>query len=372
VHIRKIGVVGAGTMGGGIAALAASAGIPVVLLDIPGGDGSDRSAPARLGIDRQLKAKPAAFMDPDRAHLIRTGNTDDDLALLADCDWIVEAILEQPAPKRALFARLDGIVKPTAIVTSNTSGIPMRVLAEGRSGRRFLGTHFFSPVRYMHLLEVIPAPDTAPETLDAVRAFAERTLGKGVVIAKDAPGFIANRLGVKDTVTALRQMAVDGLTIDEVDALTGPLIGRPSSATFRTGDIAGIDVLAHVAAGLGDATGEDFALPEWVHTMVAARRLGDKTGGGYYQKRGKDISTYDPATGQYAPRRKPDEPALARLAKLPLADRVRGALALPGKYGNFLRNTLFRSLHYTLATSPSTALWNGGTATKRARSASWI
>jgi 3-hydroxyacyl-CoA dehydrogenase len=355
VLIRKIGVVGAGTMGGGIAALAASAGIPVVLLDIPGGDGRDRGAPARLGLDRQLKAKPAAFMDPDRAHLIRTGNTDDDLALLADCDWIVEAILEQPAPKRALFARLDGIVTPTAIVTSNTSGIPMRVLAEGRSGRRFLGTHFFSPVRYMHLLEVIPAPDTAPETLDAVRAFAERTLGKGVVIAKDAPGFIANRLGVKDTVTALRQMAVDGLTIDDVDALTGPLIGRPSSATFRTGDIAGIDVLAHVAAGLADATGEDFALPAWVHAMVAARRLGDKTGGGYYEKRGRDIFTYDPATGQYAPRRKPGDPALARLAKLPLPDRVRGALALPGKYGHFLRNTLFRSLHYTLATGPELA-----------------
>jgi 3-hydroxyacyl-CoA dehydrogenase len=353
VTIQKIGVVGAGTMGGGIAALAASAGVPVVLLDVPGDP--DRNGPARQGLDRQTKAKPAAFMDLDRARLVRTGNTEDDIALLADCDWIIEAIIEQPGPKRTLFARLDEIVKPSAIVTSNTSGIPMRVLTEGRSARRFLGTHFFSPVRYMHLLELIPAADTAPETLDAIRAFAERMLGKGVVIAKDVPGFIANRLGVKDTVNVLRQMAVDGLTIDEVDALTGPLIGRPASATFRTGDIAGIDVLAHVAKGLADATGEDFALPDWVHAMITAKRLGDKTGGGYYQKRGKDILTYDPATGQYGPRRKPDDPELARLAKLPLPERVQGALALPGKYGNFLRNTLLPTLDYARTTGPQLA-----------------
>jgi 3-hydroxyacyl-CoA dehydrogenase len=352
-HIRTLGVVGAGTMGGGIAALAASAGIPVVLLDIPGDP--DRNGPARQGLDRQTKAKPAAFMDLDRVRLVRTGNTEDDLALLADCDWIIEAIIEQPGPKRALFERLDQIIKPSTIVSSNTSGIPMRVLAANRSARRFLGTHFFSPVRYMHLLELIPADHTDPDTLQAVRTFAERMLGKGIVIAKDAPGFIANRLGVKDTVVVLRQMAVDGLTIDEVDALTGPLIGRPASATFRTGDIAGIDVLAHVAKGLADATGEDFALPDWVHAMVANKRLGDKTGGGYYQKRGKDILTYDPATGQYQPRRKPDDPELARLAKLPLPDRIRGALALPGKYGNFLRHTLLPTLRYAAAVGPELA-----------------
>jgi 3-hydroxyacyl-CoA dehydrogenase len=347
MQFTKLGVVGAGTMGGGIAALAASAGIPVVLLDVPG--------MAQQGLERQVKAKPAAFMDPDRARLIRTGNTEDDLALLADCDWIVEAIVEQPDPKRALFARLAEILPPSAIVTTNTSGIPMRVLTEGRPSRNFLGTHFFSPVRYMHLLELIPAPDTAPETITAIRAFAERMLGKGIVIAKDAPGFIANRLGVKDTVLVLRQMAEDGLTIDEVDALTGPLIGRPASATFRTGDIAGIDVLVHVAKGLADATGEDFSLPDWVHAMVANRRLGDKTGGGYYQKRGKDIFTYDPATGDYRPRQKPDDPELARLAKLPLADRVRGAVALSGKYGNFVRHTLLPSLEYARTVAPQIA-----------------
>jgi 3-hydroxyacyl-CoA dehydrogenase len=356
MQIRKVGVIGAGTMGGGIAALAASAGVPVVLLDVPGA--ADRNAPARQGLERQTKAKPAAFMDWGRERLVEIGNTDDDLELLADCDWIVEAIVEQPAPKQALFARLEPLVRPSTIVASNTSGIPMRVLTDGRSPRfrrNFLGTHFFSPVRYMHLLELIPTDDTAPEALDAVRAFAERMLGKGIVIARDAAGFIANRIGVQGTVTTLTQMASGGLTIDEVDALTGPLIGRPVSATFRTGDIVGIDVLAHVAAGLAQATGEDFSLPAWVHAMIANKRLGDKTGGGYYQKRGKEIVTFDPATGQYVPQRKPDDADLARLARLPLPERVRGALALPGRYGEFLRQTVLRSAHYTLTTAPALA-----------------
>jgi 3-hydroxyacyl-CoA dehydrogenase len=297
-------------------------------------------------------------MDPARAALVRTGNTEDDLELLADCDWIVEAIVEQPAPKQALFARLETVAKPTAIVASNTSGIPMRVLVEGRSEqfrRRFLGTHFFSPVRYMHLLEIIPTDETAPETIARVRAFAERMLGKGVVVAKDAPGFIANRLGVKATTEVFRHMESCGLSIDEVDALTGPLVGRPGSATFRTGDISGVDVLAHVADGLARATGEAFPLPDWVRRMVAERRLGEKTGGGFYQKRGREILTLDPASGEYRPQRKPDDAGLARLAALPLPERVRGALAMPGRYGDFVRHTLLRYLHYTLTTAPQLA-----------------
>ncbi|HEX8848801.1 MAG TPA: 3-hydroxyacyl-CoA dehydrogenase/enoyl-CoA hydratase family protein [Gemmatimonadaceae bacterium] len=356
MRIRKVGVVGAGTMGGGIAALTASAGVPVVLLDVPGD--ADRNGPARQGLERQVKAKPAAFMDADRARLVHTGNTEDHLQLLADCDWIIEAIIEQPAPKQHLFARLEEIVKPTAIVASNTSGIPMRVLTERRSPRfrqHFLGTHFFSPVRYMHLLELIPTEDTLPETLDAVREFVERALGKGTVVAKDAPGFIANRLGVKGIVGALRGMEKGALTIDEVDALTGPLIGRPNSATFRTGDISGVDVIAHVTKGLGEATGEDFALPDWVQSMVAAKRLGDKTGGGFYQKKGKDILTLDPKSGEYQPQRKPEDPALAKLANRPLKERIEGALALEGKYGDFVRRTLLEGAHYTLEKSPELA-----------------
>ena len=356
MRIRKIGVVGAGTMGGGIAALAASAGVPVVLLDVPGD--KERGAPARDGLARQVKAKPAAFMDPARAALVRTGNTDDDLGLLADCDYIVEAIIEQPAPKQQLFARLEAIIKPTAVVASNTSGIPMRILTEGRSDRfrqNFLGTHFFSPVRYMHLLEIIPTADTGPDALAASREFAERALGKGIVIAKDAPGFIANRLGVRGLVTTMHAMEQFGLTIDEVDALTGPLIGRPNSATFRTGDISGLDILAHVSAGLAETTGEDFTLPAWFHAMVKNKQLGDKTGGGFYKKQGKDILTFDYTTGQYNPQHKPTDPELQRLGKLPLAERVAAIAGLEGKYGDFLRHVMTESARYTLATAPALA-----------------
>jgi 3-hydroxyacyl-CoA dehydrogenase len=356
MRVRKLGVVGAGTMGGGIAALAASAGVPVVLLDVPGAP--RRNEPAEQGLQRQVKARPAAFMDAERSALVRTGNTEDDLGLLAECDWIVEAIIEQPGPKQALFARIEEIVKPTAIVASNTSGIPMHVLTEGRSERfrrHFIGTHFFSPVRYMHLLELIPTDETAPEVVEAVREFAERALGKGTVIAKDAPGFIANRLGVKGMFATMRQMEAVGLTIDEVDALTGPLIARPGSATFRTGDISGIDVLQHVSKGLAEATGEDFSLPAWVSGMVERKQLGDKTGGGFYQKRGKEIFTFDYGTGEYAPQRRPEDADLKAAGKLPLAERVRAALSLPGKYGQFVKRLVLEGAHYALSVSPELA-----------------
>nr|MCU0623524.1 3-hydroxyacyl-CoA dehydrogenase family protein [Gemmatimonadaceae bacterium] len=269
MRIRKIGVVGAGAMGAGIAALAASAGVPVVLLDVPGQP--DRGGPAKDGLQKAVKAKPAAFMHPDRAALVRTGNIEDDLALLADCDWVIEAIVEKPGPKQALYERLEDVLRPDAIVSSNTSGIPMAVLLTDRTERfaaQFLGTHFFNPPRYMHLLEIIPTPKTAPAVLQTVRDFAERALGKGVVIAKDAPGFIANRIGVAGMVRTMRLMEKHGLGIDDVDALTGPFLGRPKTATFRTGDLSGLDVLTYVAGGLAQTTGEDFAVPAWVHGLV--------------------------------------------------------------------------------------------------------
>ena len=275
MRIGKIGVIGAGAMGSGIAALAASAGFPVVLLDVPGD--TDKNAAARNGVQRALKGKPPQFMAPDRAALITIGNTADDLMSLADCDWIIEAIIEQPAPKRQLFEQLERVISPTAIISTNTSAIPVRTLVESRTEpfrRRFLGTHFFNPPRYLHLLEVIPTERTAPEVVAAIRAFGERLLGKGIVVARDVPGFIANRLGIHGFLRAIRYMQELDLTIDEVDALTGPLLGRPKSATFRTGDISGLDVLAHVASGLSATTGEDFVLPDWVRTLVAEKRLG--------------------------------------------------------------------------------------------------
>lgn len=356
-RIARLGVVGAGTMGIGIAALAASAGVPVVLLDVPA-EGADRSAVARGAVQRAVKAKPAPFMDADRASYIRPGNTEDDLELFAECDLIVEAIIEQPGPKQALYARLEEVVKPGAVVASNTSGIPMRVLAEGRSAsfkRRFLGTHFFAPARYMHLLEIIPTPDTDPAVAQAVRAFGERILGKGIVVCKDAPGFVANRLGVYGMNRTLRAMDQYGLTVDEVDGLTGPLLGRPKSATFRTADLSGLDVLRHVSAGLAQTTGEDFDLPAWFHAMVERRQLGDKTGGGFYKKVGKDIQTADVRTGAYAPQQRPESPELKAALRAPLAQRVAGLKVLGGRYGDFVRQVLVDTSRYVLEKSAELA-----------------
>ena len=357
MRIAKLGVVGAGTMGSGIAALAASAGLPVVLLDIAGKDG-DRNGPAKSGLERAKKARPAAFMDPARAALITIGNLDDSLELLRDCDLIVEAIVEQPAPKQALYARLESLLKTTAIVASNTSGIPMQTLLEGRSGRfrqRFFGMHFFNPPRYLHLLEIIPTPETDPEALESAERFSQVVLGKGIVVAKDVPGFVANRLGVYGMVAAMRGLMESGLTIDEVDALTGPLLGRAKSATFRTADITGLDVLLHVAKELTAGTGEDFSMPAWVEQLAASNRLGDKTGGGFYKKVGKEITTLDWNTLEYGPQKKVDEPALGALQKEPLEKRLVMAEKLPGKYGDFVRNYLLRMSHYVLTTTPSIA-----------------
>jgi 3-hydroxyacyl-CoA dehydrogenase len=356
MHIAKVGVVGAGAMGSGIAALAASTGLRVILLDVPGDP--DRGSVAKAALGRALKGKPAPFMDPARASLITTGNIEDDLGQLADCDWVVEAIIEQAGPKQALFARLEQILRPDAVMSSNTSGIPIQSLAATRSEafrRQFLGTHFFNPPRYLHLLELIPTADTSGAVVASMRHFAERTLGKGVVIAKDVPGFIANRLGLHGVVRTLRLMEQFGLSIDEVDALTGPLIGRPKSATFRTGDITGIDVLAHVAAGTGAATGEDFALPDWVHRLIADGRLGEKTGAGFYRKDAQGIHTLDWRTLEYHPQATVDLGELGYLTKRPLAERLAALTTAGGARAEFLRTLLLDVSHYTIEKTPDLA-----------------
>lgn len=355
MRVTTVGVVGAGAMGSGIAALAASAGCRVVLLDIPGDadpKSPNRSAPAKNGLQKAIKSKPASFMEAAAVARVRTGNTDDHLQWLAECDWICEAIIEQPAPKQALFARIEALMKPTAIVTSNTSGIPMAVLLEGRGEkfrRRFLGTHFFNPPRYMHLLEVIPTPETDPAVIGAMRGFAERTLGKGIVIAKDVPGFIANRLGVYGMVATMRRMEQHGLTIDEVDGLTGSLIGRARSATFRTGDLSGLDVLAHVTKGIGATTGEDFALPAWVHEeLVGKGKLGDKTGGGFYQKTKQGTLTFDWKTKSYVPQQRLEGGDIGAAIRLPVPQRLPAIKNLPGAQGAFIRDHVVDVAHYTL------------------------
>ena len=355
MRVTTVGVVGAGAMGSGIAALAASAGCRVVLLDIPGDadpKSPNRSAPAKNGLQKAIKSKPASFMEAAAVARVRTGNTEDHLEWLAECDWICEAIIEQPAPKQALFARIEALMKPTAIVTSNTSGIPMAVLLEGRGEkfrRRFLGTHFFNPPRYMHLLEVIPTPETDPAVIGAMRGFAERTLGKGIVIAKDVPGFIANRLGVYGMVATMRRMEQHGLTIDEVDGLTGSLIGRARSATFRTGDLSGLDVLAHVTKGIGATTGEDFALPAWVHEeLVGKGKLGDKTGGGFYQKTKQGTLTFDWKTKSYVPQQRLEGGDIGAAIRLPVPQRLPAIKRLPGAQGAFIRDHVVDVAHYTL------------------------
>lgn len=337
-------------MGTGIAALAASAGFPVDLLDVP--DDPDRDGRARRAIERALRSRPPAFMDPDCAARITIGNTEDHLDRLAACDWIVEAIVEQPEPKRSLFARLDGLVKLDAIVSSNTSGIPIGSLAVGRSEafrHRFLGTHFFNPVRHLHLLELIPTADTLPDVVNQVRDVAERLLGKGVIVARDVPGFIANRIGIHGMFRTVRLMQDFGLGIDEVDALTGPLIGRPKSATFRTADISGLDVLTDVSAGLSASTGEDFSLPDWVHDLVRQGRLGEKSGAGFYRRDGKRILTLDWKTGEYRPRSEPEFPELRYLMHEPLPARLRGIARAGGTHAEFLRAVLLDLADYTLS-----------------------
>jgi 3-hydroxyacyl-CoA dehydrogenase len=357
MRVAKLGVIGAGTMGSGIAALAASAGLPVVLLDVPG-PADDPDKIVRQGLDRARKARPAAFMDPDRASLVQIGNTNDDLELLAACDLILEAIIEQVRPKRDLYGRLEPLLRDDMIVATNTSGIPMSVLAEGRSPKfrkNFLGMHFFNPPRYLHLLEIIPTPETRREAIDSARRLSERVLGKGIVLAKDVPGFVANRLGVFGMVLALQMMEQYDFTIDEVDVLTGPLLGRAKSATFRTGDLTGIDVLQHVTEELSEATGEPFQMPGWVKKLVDSGRAGEKSGAGFYRRVGKEIQTLDWKSLEYGPQRRPETRELERASALPLGERFAAVRELEGRYGDFAREYLLRFSHYVLEKTPAIA-----------------
>jgi 3-hydroxyacyl-CoA dehydrogenase len=317
--IRRAAVVGAGVMGSGIAAHLANAGLEVLLMDIvPPGlsdtEGKDRGARNRFaaaGLDKALKARPAAFFHKDRARRVRVGNIEDDLGKTADCDLVIEAIIEQLEPKRALFEKLERITGDGCVIASNTSGLRITDMALGRSDafrKRFLVMHFFNPVRYMKLLELVAGPDTAPGTLDRVRGFGEDVLGKGVVIGKDTPNFIGNRIGVHAMLAAIHLMLEEGLLPEDVDALTGEPLGHPKSASFRTGDIVGLDTLVHVAdncvASLPqDEDREIFEVPAYIRAMVERKLLGDKTKAGFYRKT-KDgaIETLDPRTLEYRAR----------------------------------------------------------------------
>ncbi|MDJ0989153.1 MAG: 3-hydroxyacyl-CoA dehydrogenase NAD-binding domain-containing protein [Desulfobacterales bacterium] len=342
--IRKAAVVGSGVMGGGIAALLASAGIKTVMLDIVPFDLSDeekkdptaRNRMVKAGYDNLLMIQPALLMQPKDIDLISIGNLEDDFDQLADCDWIVEVVVENLKIKQDLFARIDKVRRPGAIVSSNTSGIPLKAMSEGLSAdfrKHFLGTHFFNPVRYMHLLEIIPGQETDPEILAFMADFGERIMGKGIVWAKDTPNFVGNRIGVQGMVKSMQLMASEGLTVTEVDALFGPAMGRPKTAMFKTADLVGLDTLGHVARNsyeLVDDANEkqDFILPDFFDQMIEKKLLGKKTQGGFYKTEltpewKKIRKVLNPATMEYEDWQKADFPCLAAAKKAKtLADKL--------------------------------------------------
>ena len=346
-------VLGAGTMGAQIALHLANAGVPVVLLDV------SRDA-ARAGLERARALKPDPQFTSDTWTRVRTGSFDDDLALLADADWVVEAVVERIDVKRALLERVAAVCRPDAVLTTNTSGIPVGAIAEGwplERRRRWLGTHFFNPPRYLPLLELVPGPDTDPAVVDRMATFGDRVLGKGVVVAKDTPNFIGNHLGLHGVASILRAVASGRYSIDEVDAMTGPAIGRPASATFRTMDIAGLDVLAHVMKNLedrlpGEADRAWFRQPALVTRLLERGALGEKTGRGFYERRrdahgASAIFTLDPATLEYQPQQKPTFPSIVAAAAIDdTGARIRTLFLGGDRVGQFLRETLAPTLIY--------------------------
>ncbi len=297
--IRKAAVIGSGIMGGGIAALLAGAGVDVLLLDIVPFDLTDeekndpaaRNRIVKAGMDAALASSPSLFFNKKDAARIAVGNLDDDIEKLADCDWIVEVVVENLKIKRDLFEKIEKIRKEGAIITTNTSGIPLKDISKGFSAdfkTHFMGTHFFNPVRYMHLLELIPGEETQPDILDFMAAFGEKNLGKGIVWAKDTPNFVGNRIGVQGIGAVMKFMVEDGMTIPEVDALFGPALGRPKTAIFKTTDLVGLDTMAHVAKNSYDLCPDDeqretMDLPGFIATMVEKNMLGNKTQGGFYK-----------------------------------------------------------------------------------------
>ncbi|MFO0565052.1 MAG: 3-hydroxyacyl-CoA dehydrogenase/enoyl-CoA hydratase family protein [Polyangiaceae bacterium] len=313
--IRRVGVVGAGVMGAGIAAHLANASVEVLLLDIvppnlsdkEKGDRRARNRFADGGLEKATKAKPAAFFHKSRAELVCPGNLEDDFAALATCDLVIEAVVERVDVKRALFERLEKTLGPDAVIASNTSGLRIQDMLQGRSERfkqHFLVMHFFNPVRYMKLLELVAGPETSKEVKDRVETFGREVLGKGIVWAKDTPNFVGNRIGTHAMLLGIHEMLAARLAPEDLDAVTGEPMAHPKSASFRTADLVGLDTVVHVAdnchqALTSDPEREVFQLPEYIREMVKAGLLGNKSKAGFYKKAGDDIQTFDPYEKSY-------------------------------------------------------------------------
>ncbi len=371
-RIHKVAILGAGTMGARIAAHFANAGVPSLLLDIlppdPPPNGPARNKIAAAGLDGAIKSKPAAFFEASLSRLVTVGNFNDDLKRLAEVDWIIEAIVENLEIKRSLLKKVESIRKPGTIITTNTSGLPVAKIAEGFSEdfrRSWFGTHFFNPPRYMRLLELIPTPEADRALIEAVTHFCDAQLGKGVVLAKDTPNFIGNRIGTFSVLNVMRLMQEMDLTVEEIDALTGPAVGWPRSATFRTIDLVGLDILGHVVTNMTQNVHDErseLQIPAFFRQMLERKWLGDKTKGGFYKKNvgrapspaepGKDDErlAIDWKTLEYHPRQKPKFAALdmaknveetgARIRMLLGLDNAGGAPPKPDKAGAFLWSAL--------------------------------
>jgi 3-hydroxyacyl-CoA dehydrogenase len=350
-------------MGARIAAQFANAGIPVTLLDIVLAGQANRNAAALAGIDSALKQKPGGFFTAASASLITPGNFEDNLDDLKSCDWIVEAVAENLEIKRALLAKVQAVRRPGAALSTNTSGIPLRLIAEGFSqelSRHFLGTHFFNPPRYLHLVEVIPAPSTDPAILGFISQFCDVRLGKGVVPCKDTPNFIANRIGSFFGATVHKITEEDDYSIEEVDALTGPLIGLPNSASYRLLDIVGLDIWAHVTDNLRDAVPHDpwrerFQLPAFMRQMMERGWLGEKRGQGFFKRVGKakEIHAIDRKTLEYHPAARPKFPSAEAAKNIEdLGERLRTLIASPDRAGNFLWKLLSDHVIYAASMVP--------------------
>ncbi|HWI63297.1 MAG TPA: 3-hydroxyacyl-CoA dehydrogenase NAD-binding domain-containing protein [Symbiobacteriaceae bacterium] len=370
MRIKKVAVLGAGVMGAQIAAHLANVGIPSLLLDIVPKEPTPDEAKKGLTLESKAvrnrfavgalqklaQLKPSPVYTKEAIELIQPGNFEDDLAKIADCDWVVEAIVENLAIKQDLWKRVAAFWKPGMIVSSNTSGISIDKMSEGLPAAfrsHFLGTHFFNPPRYMKLLELIPLPETDPGILAFMTEFAERTLGKGVVLAKDTPNFIANRIGTYGMMVTLHAMQQMELGADEVDAITGPVIGRPKSATFRTLDVVGLDTFVHVANNC-KATITDpqeaavFAVPESLNEMVKRGWLGQKSGQGFFKKDGENILTLDLNSLEYRPRKKGNFPSLEAAKPLTeLTQRIKTIAYADDRAGKFLWEVLKQTLLYS-------------------------
>ncbi|MBC2706021.1 3-hydroxyacyl-CoA dehydrogenase/enoyl-CoA hydratase family protein [Desulfobacula sp.] len=334
--VRKAAIIGSGIMGGGIAALLAGAGVKVQLLDIVPFDLKDeekndptaRNRIVKAGLDAALTSAPSLFFNKKDAGLISIGNLDDDIEKISECDWIIEVVVENLGIKRDLFTKVEKYRKPGSIVTTNTSGIPLQDICEGFSKEfkeHFMGTHFFNPVRYMHLLELIPGSDTLPEILEFIAAFGEKNLGKGIVWAKDTPNFVGNRIGIQGIGAIMKAMVEEGMTIPEVDAIFGPALGRPRTAIFKTVDLVGLDTVIHVCKNSyelcpDDEQREALILPEFIGKMADKNLLGNKTQAGFYKteltpKWKKLRKVLNPSTMEYEDLVRPSFPCIDEAKK---------------------------------------------------------